>query len=188
MTFSFCFTFSLSQEDTLKSHNRKDVHENSFDTRFFVEGKYGLGVNTGLWSSGAHRGFGASFGSKWHAKSSDEGEILYTIPWLSFMFRNTLFGWGDNYPIEFSSGGFGISFLSYFNKHNAFEYGFLIKPFFQTINTVSKKSITGGLKGSLDLRLYFQSFYVSLDTGVWMNIGYHYLLGANTNLRIGMRF
>ena len=184
-----CYSlFSFTQDDEYIKPVDADSVERQFDTRFFVEGRYGLGVNTGLWSSGGHRGVGLAIGSKWQMRSFGNIDLLITVPWISFLSRNASYGWGDIYPREFSVGGLGMSFFASYTKRSAIEFGLLVEPFFQEIMTSAKRSVTGGLKGGLDMRFYFKTLYLGIDAGAWMNVGYHYLLGVNSNVKIGFRF
>lgn len=179
---------SFTQDDNSFKHKDADSIEYLFDTRFFVEVRYGVGLNTSLWSSGSHRGVGFAIGSKWHVRSFGKSELLLTVPWISFLSRSTSFGWGDEYPREFSVGGLGMSFFKSYHRKSAVEFGFLVEPFFQEIMTSAKRSLTGGLKAGLDMRFYYGTLYLGIDAGAWMNVGYHYLLGVNTNLKLGVRF
>lgn len=160
-----------------KSENKID---RLFGNSVYVDAGVGVGHNTGIWSGYSFSSFMAKAGSRWKLKGTNYStyNLGIQITWATVSFNK---GYGFPYGIGFA--GIGISNMFRAKNNLGFEVNVNLIP-----NGVksSDNDRLFGPSGNLELRMRYKRFFLSLDSGVLINIGAGGMIfGAYSGVKLG---
>lgn len=151
-----------------------------FANSIYADAGAGVGYNTGLWSGYPYSAFVAKAGSRWKLKGSNYStyNLGIQITWATVSFNK---GYGFPYGIGFA--GIGISNMFRAKNNLGFEVNVNLIP---NILKGSSGSRYYGPMANLELRVRYKWFYLSVDSGILINIGSGGMVyGAYSGLKLG---
>lgn len=164
----------------------KEETDNLFGSSIYLGVGYGYGYNTAIWADFPYSAITAKAGNRWKLKGSIHRTYNFGIQftWLTISMNKNLGQQKEYFPLGVGFAGIGISNMFRARNNLGFEVNINLIPHFQQSNDKSNRYF--GPMANLELRMRYNAFYISLDSGISININTsQFILGGYTGLKLG---